>query len=416
MLLLAGPSGLATLAGSALLPSEPPVPASSSDDRATALASLGSETALKVLIFNDWSCGTDLFGAWFRPPLKLSCGQDVLFYRWDFRQNISAMDAVLISLGQSKLLPPSTDLGAPRGPYNAAPSPQLKRPGQKWFGCSKENGRSYGATSEADLRAVYGIDYMMDYRLSADQPQTFFSQFFVGEYARTLKPPTPANTIRKLAVMQAKCGGDAALGENAAVFQTRLNFIHRLAAVVPTDSMGPCMHNAEPRLKFDEFGGALGRRPAQFHYNKMENVRGYMFTLAAESVETEDWVTEKVYQALAVGSVPVYKGAPNVEKFLPCRDCIINANDFGSPEALGSHLNHLLTNTTAYNLLLGWTRREYRPEDFPFFEKHVRANSFDRSACHLCEALRPGQCNCEQAGCSDEQARLITDANPGTHG
>ena len=311
------PGGTALTEGHLVIP---PIPASSVDDRETALTALAADSgALKVLIFNDWSCGADFFGAWFKPPFRLACGQELQFYRWDFRQNISAMDAVLISLGQarasipsthihsstqrscsprpfhpypqSKLLPPSTDLGPPRGPYNAAPDPQLKRPGQKWFGCSKvlsetslrlnaappspslaplfsprvpprapqENGQSYGATSEAELRATYGIDQIMDYRMSSDQPQTFFSQFFLGDFAKALEPPRPRNTIRKLAVLQAKCDGDASLGENADLFRRRLSFIRDLAAVVPTDSMGPCMHNAEPRVSFEQFGGALGR-------------------------------------------------------------------------------------------------------------------------------------------------------------
>eukprot|EP00966_Prymnesium_polylepis_P145422 3358445-Prymnesium_polylepis.1 len=77
------------------------------------------------------------------------------------------MDAVLISVGQAELHEPSTDLGAPRGPLNAAPSPTLKRAGQRWFGCSKENGISYRTTPEETLRRTYGIDYTMNYRMSA---------------------------------------------------------------------------------------------------------------------------------------------------------------------------------------------------------------------------------------------------------
>eukprot|EP00966_Prymnesium_polylepis_P070495 1638035-Prymnesium_polylepis.1 len=92
----------------------------------------------------------------------------------------------------------------------------------------------------------------------------------------------------------------------------------------------------------------------------MDNVRGYMFTLAAESVQAADWVTEKVYQALAVGSVPVYLGAPNVAHFLPCRNCIVNAADFASPAALGAHLRYLMDNATAYDALLAWTHEPYR--------------------------------------------------------
>ena len=60
--------------------------------------------------------------------------------------------------------------------------------------------------------------------------------------------------------------------------------------------------------------------------------------------------------------------------------------------------------------------RPRRPEKFAFFEQHVRPNSFDRSACHLCEMLRPGKCDCTRSSCTPRQVQLITEANPGTHG
>lgn len=85
--------------------------------------------------------------------------------------------------------------------------------------------------------------------------------------------------------MQAKCDGIDALGEAADIFRKRKvspgaphytiestahpspsvdpydqEFIRELAAAVPTDSMGPCLHNMEPRYPFNDFGGALGRR------------------------------------------------------------------------------------------------------------------------------------------------------------
>lgn len=51
----------------------------------------------------------------------------------------------------------------------------------------------------------------------------------------------------------------------------------------------------------------------------------YRALLAWENTQDENYVSEKVYQALAAGVVPVYWGAPDIEDFVPGR-MIINAN------------------------------------------------------------------------------------------
>lgn len=172
LLLLLCLGSIKTLQGVAtLLPSDldaSPTAASPAFVHAAALRALASPSgALKVLVFNDMPCGSDFFGAWFKPPLRMDCGTELEFYRWDFRRNISAMDAVLISVGQATLLAPTLDLGAPHGVSNAAPSPTLKRRGQRWFSCSKENGKSFFTTPDSELRSVYGIDFILNYQLSS---------------------------------------------------------------------------------------------------------------------------------------------------------------------------------------------------------------------------------------------------------
>lgn len=45
---------------------------------------------------------------------------------------------------------------------------------------------------------------------------------------------------------------------------------------------------------------------------------------AYENSHTRDYVTEKVYDALAVGCVPIYWGAPNFENYLQQPNAVIN--------------------------------------------------------------------------------------------
>jgi hypothetical protein len=61
---------------------------------------------------------------------------------------------------------------------------------------------------------------------------------------------------------------------------------------------------------------------------KKNVIRPYKFTFSFENSETEDYVTEKLFEALEAGSVPVYFGAPNVDAFLPNKKSAILAKDF----------------------------------------------------------------------------------------
>ena len=46
----------------------------------------------------------------------------------------------------------------------------------------------------------------------------------------------------------------------------------------------------------------------------MTLARQYLFTIAIENSLEYDYVTEKLWQPLAAGSVPIYLGAPNVDE------------------------------------------------------------------------------------------------------
>ena len=136
--------------------------------------------------------------------------------------------------------------------------------------------------------------------------------------------------------------------------------------------------------------------------------------LAQVEAQLQDWVTEKIYHALAVGSVPVYVGPPNVNLHLPCRQCVIDASRFTTLDELSSLLRFLVANETAYDRYLDWARTPYDPDDYPEFEHLVRRNSIDTSMCRLCHHLRPGKCNCRRRGCTARQENLAMTL--GVHG
>ena len=74
----------------------------------------------------------------------------------------------------------------------------------------------------------------------------------------------------------------------------------------------------------------------------------YKFYIAFENSEQPGYMTEKLWQGLKVGSVPIYWGAPDVLEFLPDPAAIVNARDFDSMEALAEYVKQALHNETLY--------------------------------------------------------------------
>jgi hypothetical protein len=88
-----------------------------------------------------------------------------------------------------------------------------------------------------------------------------------------------------------------------------------------------------------------------------EELRSYKFALVLETNACADFVTEKLYFALARGQVPVYLGAPNVADFAPAIDSFIDARAFASAPALAAHLRALDADDARYERLHAWRAR-----------------------------------------------------------
>ena len=117
-------------------------------------------------------------------------------------------------------------------------------------------------------------------------------------------------------------------------------------------------------LEVHSFGRRLrNRRLAEDRgvVTKLETISRYRFTLAFENSIEPDYVTEKLYEPLVSGSVPVYLGAPNVAGFAPAPDCFINVRDFAGPAELADHLRELERDPAAYESLLAWKEEPFDP-------------------------------------------------------
>ena len=111
------------------------------------------------------------------------------------------------------------------------------------------------------------------------------------------------------------------------------------------DSLGRCLHNRS----FAEFDNTPTAWANNGFHEVAEILRHYKFYIAFENSSTLDYVTERVFMALAYGSVPIYHGAPNVDELMPSKKCMINASDFSSAKELAEYINFLDDNDFAYD-------------------------------------------------------------------
>ena len=115
--------------------------------------------------------------------------------------------------------------------------------------------------------------------------------------------------------------------------------------------------------------------------SKMELYRQYKFVIAFENSRANDYVTEKFYDPLLAGAVPIYLGAPNIETFAPGENCSVDIRNFSSPKELAAFLIEACKNEKIYNKFLQWKKEPLKPEFMKKIEAQ-RVHPFIR-LCHL---------------------------------
>lgn len=97
---------------------------------------------------------------------------------------------------------------------------------------------------------------------------------------------------------------------------------------------------ARHRLRPDPMIAAAGRAWRGRVRDKAATLSGYEFAICFENMKLSGWVTEKLFDCLFVGTVPVYLGAPDIADWIP-RECFIDMREFAGYEELRSYLRSL---------------------------------------------------------------------------
>lgn len=103
--------------------------------------------------------------------------------------------------------------------------------------------------------------------------------------------------------------------------------------------------------------------------DKISEISKSKFVLAYENFRFDDYVTEKIYDVMAAGSVPIYSGAPNITEYVP-QSCFIDFHAFQSHEELYDFLANMSDDT--YNDYLDCIKDFMaEPESHPNHYKNV---------------------------------------------
>lgn len=150
------------------------------------------------------------------------------------------------------------------------------------------------------------------------------------------------------------------------------------------------------KMNVDKYGLAYKNHckwPTNISNDKYLLIRNYKFCLAIENTINQvkwgqmhsdsiddDYVTEKLWDCLRGGSIPIYFGAKNVIKFIPTNMTIINANDFKNYNELIEYVNSIKNDREKLGQYINW----------PFnYSKmwHKTMKYYSPTPCKLCNYI-----------------------------
>lgn len=231
---------------------------------------------------------------------------------------------------------------------------------QKWIWMNYES-----PTHTARLWRFEGVfNLTMSYRTDSDiflpygylTPREGKDKGLINRYAQPRYTPPRAHLTRpRLA---------AWVISNWSESQARVAFYYQLRRYITVDVFG---RGARP-LPEDSGGSSVVRL-----------VRRYLFYLALENSQHTDYITEKLWNAVLAGAIPVVlgPGRQNYERFLP-PEAFIHVDDFPTVRGLAQYLLMLRRNPVQLKRHLDW-RWSYSVHQPTFWAQHY---------CAACRAVR----------------------------
>jgi glycosyl transferase family 10 (putative fucosyltransferase) len=206
-----------------------------------------------------------------------------------------------------------------------------KFPRQLWVALCLESSQHYPHLD--DSRFIRQFDLTMTFRRASDVWAPYLPR--LEDWATIAQAP---------AADPSEAAWAAVFISSAYDKSGRRELLAELLGYMQIDSYGKLFHNRD--LPTSDAGQA----------SKIRTLSGYRFALAFENAIEEDYVTEKIFDALRAGSIPVYLGAPNVDEFVP-EGSFVDAAAYGSARNLAAYLQFLARHPEAAARYHDWRSR-----------------------------------------------------------
>lgn len=210
-----------------------------------------------------------------------------------------------------------------------------KTEGQIWVRWNMEPESKFPWMLNEKLNDIF--DIRMDYHAWADVVCPYYAGFKASVVDRRIDPGEKKNKICMLissGVNQSK----------------REEYIAELMQYTDIDSYGRLYNNSTMP------------GPDRGWESKIELYGQYKFVIAFENTVFEDYVTEKLYDPLIAGSVPIYLGAPNVNEYTPGENALVDAANFGSARELARHIKQCYEDESTYMKYHSWRDKPWNKE------------------------------------------------------
>lgn len=171
------------------------------------------------------------------------------------------------------------------------------------------------------------------------------------------------------------------MNNNCNTLSNRTEYILELMRYIRIDIHGKCGNS--------KWNKTLSTDPKILAREKMKLSKQYLFTIAIENSLEYDYVTEKLWQPLVAGSVPIYLGAPNINDWLPCQNssCIINLRDFSTIRDAANFIHELVLDKQRYIQYHQWRNEKILPRNFQKMIEYFQESNQYTIECLLCDMV-----------------------------
>ncbi|XP_066914277.1 alpha-(1,3)-fucosyltransferase 11-like [Clytia hemisphaerica] len=180
-------------------------------------------------------------------------------------------------------------------------------------------------------------------------------------------------------------------------------YVRELMKHIKIDSYGPCVNNKKMPREINGFVKLSSEK--YYHF-----LAKYKFQIAFENCRCKDYMTEKVFRPLCIGSVPVYLGSKEARDLMPSNKSIIMVDDFESPKDLADFLIAVNANDTLYEEYLQHRKTKtitnpkllniLKNQPWKLLHKNYKTNfghyMFSGYTCYVCDQLHLRNQNLKQ--------------------